>query len=114
MDAMAMVFNEGQRNLALELFQRVMAHCPEQYLKMAKEASEQEVIMNLFERLLYRRLCNEQPVDGGAAPAASETVSACGDNPVPVGDPSQQEGDKPQPVADGDKPADDKNLKNDR
>ncbi|MGK3325822.1 peptidase, partial [Escherichia coli] len=24
--------------------------------------------MNLFERLLYRRLCNEQPVDGGAAP----------------------------------------------
>ncbi len=23
--------------------------------------------MNLFERLLYRRLCNEQPVDGGAA-----------------------------------------------
>ncbi len=42
MDAMAMAFNEGQRNLALELFQRVMAHCPEQYLKMAKEASEQE------------------------------------------------------------------------
>lgn len=42
MDAMAMTFNEGQRNLALELFQRVMAHCPEQYLKMAKEASEQE------------------------------------------------------------------------
>ncbi|HGE3765113.1 TPA: hypothetical protein ACGKX5_002950 [Escherichia coli] len=33
---------QGQRNLALELFQRVMAHCPEQYLKMAKEASEQE------------------------------------------------------------------------
>ncbi|EKN4374687.1 TPA: hypothetical protein ACM30P_000530 [Escherichia coli] len=40
MDAMAMAFNEGQRNLALELFQRVMAHCPEQYLKMAKEASD--------------------------------------------------------------------------
>lgn len=36
MDAMAMAFNEGQRNLALELFQRVMAHCPEQYLKMVK------------------------------------------------------------------------------
>lgn len=35
-------FNEGQRNLALALFQRVMAHCPEQYLKMAAEASEQE------------------------------------------------------------------------
>lgn len=35
-------FNEGQRNLALVLFQRVMAHCPEQYMKMAAEASEQE------------------------------------------------------------------------
>ncbi|MES0320293.1 hypothetical protein KDV87_05645 [Citrobacter sedlakii] len=42
MDALAMAFNEGQRNLALELFQRVMAHCPDQYLKMAAEASEQE------------------------------------------------------------------------
>lgn len=35
-------FNEGQRNLALVLLQRVMAHCPDQYLKMAAEASEQE------------------------------------------------------------------------
>lgn len=35
-------FNEGQRNLALLLLQRVMAHCPDQYLKMASEASEQE------------------------------------------------------------------------
>lgn len=35
-------FNEGQRNLALVLFQRVMTHCPGQYLKMAAEASEQE------------------------------------------------------------------------
>lgn len=42
MDALAMAFNEGQRNLALELFQRVMTHCPDQYLKMAEEASEQE------------------------------------------------------------------------
>lgn len=67
--------------------------------------------MNLFERLLYRRLCNEQPVDGGAAPAASEPSAPAGDTPAPVGDPSQQEGDKPQPVADGDKPADDKSLK---
>ena len=33
-------FNEGQRNLALVLFQRVMANCPDQ--KMAAEASEQE------------------------------------------------------------------------
>ena len=42
MDALAMAFNDGQRNLALELFQRVMTHCPDQYLKMAAEASEQE------------------------------------------------------------------------
>ncbi|HBT3179491.1 TPA: hypothetical protein PIP00_001039 [Klebsiella pneumoniae] len=35
-------FNEGQRNLALALFQRIMTHCPDQYLKMAAEASEQE------------------------------------------------------------------------
>ncbi|EPR3571191.1 hypothetical protein [Citrobacter freundii] len=35
-------FNEGQRNLALVLFQSVMTHCPDQYLKMAAEASEQE------------------------------------------------------------------------
>lgn len=43
MDALAMAFNEGQRNLALELFQRVMTHCPDQYLKMAAEASEDNV-----------------------------------------------------------------------
>lgn len=42
MDALAMAFNEGQRNLALALFQRVMQHCPEQYLKMAEEANQQE------------------------------------------------------------------------
>ncbi|HDT5898419.1 TPA: hypothetical protein QHC20_002995 [Raoultella ornithinolytica] len=41
-DPQVTAFNEGQRNLALALFQRVMAHCPEQYLKMAAEASEQE------------------------------------------------------------------------
>lgn len=70
--------------------------------------------MNLFERLLYRRLCNEQPVDGGAAPAASEPSAPAGDNHAPVGDPSQQEGDKPQPVADGDKPADDKKPESDK
>lgn len=42
MDALAMAFNEGQRNLALALFQRVMQHCPDQYLKMATEASEEK------------------------------------------------------------------------
>ncbi|KKF68294.1 peptidase [Citrobacter amalonaticus] len=57
--------------------------------------------MNLFERLLYRRLCNEQPADGGAAPAA-------GDNPAPAGEPAQKEGDTPQPGTEGDKPAEEK------
>ncbi|EBV5163776.1 peptidase [Salmonella enterica subsp. enterica serovar Corvallis] len=60
--------------------------------------------MNLFDRLLYRRLCNEQPADGGAAPAASEPAASTGDNPAPAGDLAKPEGDKPQPGADGDKP----------
>lgn len=57
--------------------------------------------MNLFERLLHRRLCNEQPADGGAAPAASEPAASTGDNPAPAGDPAKPEGDKPQPGAEG-------------
>lgn len=63
--------------------------------------------MNLFERLMYRRLCNEQPADGGAAPAASEPAPA-GDNPAPAGEPAQKEGDMSQPGAEGDKPVEDK------
>lgn len=59
--------------------------------------------MNLFDRLLYRRLCNEQPADGGAAPASSEPAAATGDNPAPTGEPAQAEGDKSQPGAEGDK-----------
>ncbi|MBJ8822861.1 hypothetical protein I5402_04900 [Citrobacter freundii] len=39
-DPQITAFNEGQRNLALVLFQRVMAHCPDQYLTMAAEAGE--------------------------------------------------------------------------
>ena len=35
-------FNEGQRNIALALFQRVMTHCPEKYLVMADEASKED------------------------------------------------------------------------
>lgn len=46
--------------------------------------------MNLFERLLHRRLCNEQPADGGAAPAASEP-SAPGAGAAPQGDQSAQQ-----------------------
>lgn len=63
--------------------------------------------MNLFERLLYRRLCNEQPADGGAAPAASEPATTTGDNPAPVGEPAQKEGETPQTGSDGAKPAED-------
>lgn len=51
--------------------------------------------MNLFERLLYRRLCNEQPADGGAAPAASEPAAPAGETSIPASDPAQQEGEKP-------------------
>lgn len=60
--------------------------------------------MNLFERLLHRRLCNEQPADGGAAPAPSEPSAPAADAPAPADDPDKPEGDKPQPGADGDKP----------
>ncbi|POP42145.1 hypothetical protein CHU32_21085 [Superficieibacter electus] len=34
-------FNEGQRNVSLALFSRVMAVCPELYLKMAEEQRQQ-------------------------------------------------------------------------
>lgn len=64
--------------------------------------------MNLFERLLYRRLCNEQPADGGAAPAASEPATTTGDNPAPAGEPAQKEGETPQTGSDSAKPAEDK------
>ena len=64
--------------------------------------------MNLFERLLHRRLCNEQPADGGAAPAPSEPAAPAADAPAPVPDPAKPEGDKQQPGAEGDKPQDDK------
>ena len=42
-DSRLTAFNVGQRNLAMDLFQRVMAHCPDQYLKMAAEAGEDNV-----------------------------------------------------------------------
>ncbi|MEP9339133.1 peptidase [Enterobacter kobei] len=64
--------------------------------------------MNLFDRLLHRRLCNEQPADGGAAPAPSEPAAPAADAPAPADDPAKPEGDKPQPGAEGDKPQDDK------
>lgn len=72
--------------------------------------------MNLFERLLHRRLCNEQPADGGAAPAPSEPSAPAADAPAPApaADPAKQEGDKPQPGTEGDKPQDDKPADGDK
>lgn len=60
--------------------------------------------MNLFERLLHRRLCNEQPADGGAAPAPSEPAAPAAEAPAPAGEPAKQEGEQPQ----AGKPKDDK------
>ena len=65
--------------------------------------------MNLFERLMYRRLCNEQPADGGAAQAAaSEPAPAAGDNPA--GNPASTEAasDAPENGADPEKPEESK------
>ncbi|WP_427022827.1 peptidase [Enterobacter kobei] len=70
--------------------------------------------MNLFERLLHRRLCNEQPADGGAAPAPSEPSAPAADAQAPAADPAKPEGDKPQPGAEGDKPQDDKPADGDK
>lgn len=70
--------------------------------------------MNLFERLLHRRLCNEQPSDGGAAPAPSEQSAPAAEAPAPAGDPAKPEGDKPQPGAEGDKPQEDKPADGDK
>lgn len=68
--------------------------------------------MNLFERLLHRRLCNEQPADGGAAPASSEQAAPAAEAPAPAGEPAKPDGEQPQDgkpqddkPADGDKPA---------
>ncbi|MEH3565271.1 peptidase [Enterobacter kobei] len=70
--------------------------------------------MNLFERLLHRRLCNEQPADGGSAPAPSEPSAPAADAPAPAADPDKPEGDKPQPGTEGDKPQDDKPADGDK
>lgn len=70
--------------------------------------------MNLFERLLHRRLCNEQPADGGAAPAPSESSAPAADAPAPAADPAKTEGDKPQPGTEGDKPQEDKPADGDK
>lgn len=70
--------------------------------------------MNLFDRLLHRRLCNEQPADGGAAPAPSEPSAPASDAPAPAADPAKPEGDKQQPGAEGGKPQEDKPADGDK
>ncbi|EBF8395136.1 peptidase [Salmonella enterica subsp. enterica] len=70
--------------------------------------------MNLFERLLHRHLCNEQPADGGAAPAPSEPSAPAADTQAPAGDPAKPEGDKPQLGAEGDKPQEEKPADGDK
>ncbi|WP_284999982.1 peptidase [Escherichia coli] len=70
--------------------------------------------MNLFERLLHRRLCNEQPADGGTAPAPSEPSAPAADAPAPAADPAKPEGDKPQTGTEGDKPQEDKPADGDK
>lgn len=67
--------------------------------------------MNLFERLMFSRLCNEQASDGGAAPAASEPAQS-----TPPAEPSTQDkpvegaenpaGAEKEPDKEGDKPVD--------
>ncbi|HHA2019600.1 TPA: peptidase [Enterobacter kobei] len=70
--------------------------------------------MNLFDRLLHRRLCNEQPADGGTAPAPSEPSAPAADAPAPAADPAKPEGDKPQTGTEGDKPQEDKPADGDK
>ena len=66
--------------------------------------------MNLFERLIHRRLCNEQPADGGAAPAAASAEPApAGGNPQPVvdgkgGEASNQQSEQGAEPPEGGKP----------
>lgn len=82
--------------------------------------------MNLFERLLFRRLCNEQGADGGAAPASSAPAPGAeqsGQQPAPVPSPladnqqtqqptqEQQQSQEGKPGDEQQKPDDNKNKK---
>ncbi|MGF7480908.1 peptidase [Providencia sp. SP181] len=67
--------------------------------------------MNLFQRLVFRRLCNEVSVDGGegggGAPAqepapAKQDAPANGDNPAPAGTEPSKTDDKANPEPKGD------------
>ncbi|QLR20365.1 peptidase [Citrobacter freundii] len=70
--------------------------------------------MNLFERLLHRRLCNEQPADGGAAPAPSEPAAPAADSPAPAAEQEKSDGDKPQSGSEAEKPQEEKPADGDK
>ncbi|WP_436879452.1 peptidase [Escherichia coli] len=73
--------------------------------------------MNLFDRLLHRRLCNEQPADGGAAPAPSDPAApqpGAGDNLAPAADPENPAGEQPKPGTEGENPQGDKPAEGDK
>ncbi|HCT9373648.1 peptidase [Klebsiella quasipneumoniae] len=57
--------------------------------------------MNLLERLLHRRLCNEQPADGGAAPAASEPSAPSAGTAHQGDQPAQPDGGNPSVDGEG-------------
>ncbi|EHP6080508.1 peptidase [Escherichia coli] len=75
--------------------------------------------MNLIEHLLHSRLCNEQPVDGGAAPAASEPAPSTsqsdnGEPSAPAGETEQREGEQHQPESKSDNDQDGKPKEGDK
>ncbi|TNV22117.1 peptidase [Buttiauxella sp. B2] len=73
--------------------------------------------MNLFQRLMFHRLHNAEPVDGGA-PAAAEPVQASADPAAQVAEPGVQDkpaegeekptGEEKVPGKEGDKPVEEK------
>lgn len=60
--------------------------------------------MNLFERLMFRRLCSEQPPEGGAAPAASEPAPTPSDTPAEPAPAVPEPGEPAKPEPDDGKP----------
>lgn len=42
-DAIAMAFNEGERNQGLKLLNEIMSHCPDSYILMMNERNQKEL-----------------------------------------------------------------------
>lgn len=45
-EALSSAFAEGERAVGLEILAEIMANCPEQYVLMAQEATQREIIAN--------------------------------------------------------------------